>query len=74
MDKPSYPPQWLVRRVEENGTISLPKWRGSIGRAFGGLHVGLAPAGPRRFRVYFTSLYLGALDLNQTGKLIITRY
>ena len=74
MEKPSYPPHWLVRRVEENGKISLPNWRGSIGRAFGGLQVGLAPAGPRRFRVYFTSLYLGVLDLNLSRKLTITPY
>lgn len=67
---PRYPHDWLVRIVEANGEIALPGWRGSIGRAFGGLPVGLAPAGHRRYRVYFASLYLGRLDLDRTRKLI----
>ena len=72
--KPSYPPDWLVRRVSQNGVIALPGWRGSIGRAFGGLQVGLAPTGKRQFRVYFANLFLGTLDLNVSPKLNIARY
>jgi putative transposase len=71
---PSYSSRWLVRQVDRGGAIALPHWRGSIGRTFGGLRVGLAPAGPRRFRVYFANLFLGTLDLNVSRKLSITRY
>lgn len=69
--QPRYPHHWLVRMVEENGVIGLPGWRGSIGRAFGGLRIGLAPAGRWRYRVYFASLYLGELDLARSRKLIL---
>jgi transposase InsO family protein len=72
--KPRYPRHYLVKHVQRDGLITLPGWRGSIGRAFGGLHVGLAPAGNRRYRVYFASLYLGMLDLNRTAKLKIAAF
>lgn len=68
---PQYPPTSLVRVVASNGKISLLGWRGSIGRAFAGLPVGLSPAGSRRYRVYFGSLYLGLLELNGTRLLIL---
>jgi putative transposase len=71
---PTYPSHSLVRRIPINGCIKLHHWRGSIGRAFGELHVGLNPAGPRRYRVYFATLYLGYLDLTARGKFIIARY
>lgn len=69
--RPSYPRHWLVRIVEKNGMIRLPGWRGCIGRAFGGLPIGLAPAGQQRHRVYFASLYLGYLDLARSHKLVL---
>jgi len=71
LTQPRYPHHWLVRVVRENGVIYLPGWRGSIGRAFGGLPVGLAPAGRQRYRVYFASLYLGLLDLGRSRKLVL---
>lgn len=74
LHQPRYPHHWLVRVVEENGVIGLPGWRGSIGRAFGGLRVGLAPVGRWRYRVYFASLYLGKLDLARSRKLVIAVY
>ena len=70
----SYPVSWLVRCVQRNGETRLPHWRGTIGRAFGGLRVGFRPVGPRRYRVYFTSLYLGSLDLSGTGKLVLAPF
>jgi putative transposase len=66
----NYPAGWLVRRVLRNGETTLPHWRGTIGRAFGGLRVGFRLIGPRRYRVYFTSLYLGCIDLTGAGKLV----
>jgi transposase InsO family protein len=60
---PRYPQGWLVRRVPRNGEVTLPGWRGTIGRAFGGLCVGFAPVGAHRYRVYFDQLFLGQLDL-----------
>jgi hypothetical protein len=63
-----------VRRVQLNGEIRLPRWRGTIGRAFGGLPVGLAPAGTLRYRLYFGSLYLGHLDLAGYRKLILAPF
>lgn len=68
---PSYPATALVRWVEPNGKISFQGWRGSIGRAFGGLPVRLDPAGFHRYRVYFASLYLGRLELNRARLLIL---
>ena len=71
--QPRYPSHYLVRCVEREGRIPQLDWRGSIGRAFGGLHIGLAPAGTRRYRVYFASLYLGLLDLNRSNKLVLAK-
>jgi putative transposase len=72
--QPRYPRHYLQRRVQPNGEISLPGWRGSIGRAFGGLRVGLAPAGPHRHRVYFAGLHLGLIDLNTSRKLVFVGF
>ena len=66
---PHYPAHWLVRWVRTNGEIHLPGWGGSIGRAFAGLPVGLAPLGPQRHRVYFATLCLGELDLARSPQL-----
>ena len=74
LQTPKYPRGSLVRRVQTNGKISFQGWRGSIGRAFGGLPVGLPPAGFRRYRVYFGSLYLGLLELNGTRLLILPAF
>jgi len=74
LSNPNYPQLWLTRRVDRGGEITLPSWRGSIGRAFGNLCVGLAPLGPRRYRVHFEQLVLGTLDLNASGKLLLTPY
>lgn len=71
LPQPRYPRAWLARRVQRNGEIALSGWHGTIGRAFGGLRVGLAPAGPQRYRVYFATLYLGLLDLAGSRKLIL---
>jgi transposase InsO family protein len=67
----SYPVGWLVRCIQRNGETTLPQWRGTIGRAFGGLRVGFRPVGPRRYRVYFTSLYLGSLERTGAAKLLL---
>lgn len=72
--EPTYPPHYLLKRVQADGRIVLANWRGSIGRAFGGLTVGLAPAGMRRYRVYFGSLYLGLIDLRRSDKLILAAF
>lgn len=72
--RPRYPSHWLVRRVRHNGEIHLPGWGGSIGRAFAGLPVGLAPAGPQRHRVYFATLCLGVLDLTRSARLRLTPF
>ena len=69
-----YPRHYLVKRVQQDGSITLPGWRGSIGRAFGGLRIGLAPAGDRLYRVYFTHLYLGLLDLNRTRRMVLAAF
>ncbi len=71
LQPPHYPTGWLVRQVQRNGEIHLPQWRGTIGRAFAGLPVGLEPAGPRRYRVHFARLLLGELDLTSPGKLLL---
>jgi putative transposase len=71
---PRYPAHWLVRRVRANGEIHLPGWGGSIGRAFAGLPVGLAPRGAQCYRVYFATLCLGELDLAGLRKLRITPF
>ena len=70
LPKPRYLPSSLVRRVHANGDITLPGWRGTIGRAFGGLHVALLPCGSQHYRVFFASLYLGELDLARARKLL----
>jgi hypothetical protein len=72
--QPRYPRHYLQRCVLRNGEISLPGWHGTIGRAFGGLRVGLASAGPHRYRVYFASLYLGLIDLNTSRKLALAGF
>jgi putative transposase len=74
LEEPRYPQGSLIRRVQTNGCITLRNWRGSIGRAFGHLPIGLSPAGPMRYRVYFAKLYLGDLDLNAGRKLVIAPY
>jgi transposase InsO family protein len=74
LEEPRYSEGLLVHRVETSGCISLQNWRGSIGRAFGHLPIGLTPVGPKRYRVYFAKLYLGHLDLNAGGKLDIAPY
>lgn len=71
LQTPRYRPGSLVRRVQPNGDITLPGWRGTIGRAFGGLPVALVPCGPQHYRVYFASLYLGELDLTRARKLLL---
>lgn len=71
---PRYPRHWLKRFVATNGKIFLPGWHGSIGRAFGGQRVGLAPAGARRYRIYFARLYLGTLELNRSRTLIMPAF
>jgi transposase InsO family protein len=74
LPEPTYPQHYLSKRVQTDGRITLANWRGSIGRTFGGLTVGLAPAGIRRYRVYFGSLYLGLLDLSRHDKLILATF
>lgn len=69
--QPLYPRGYLVKRVPVNGAINLLGWHGSIGRAFGGLAIGLAPAGPQRYRVYFDTLYLGLLDLQRGSRKLV---
>jgi Integrase core domain. len=69
---PTYPAAWLVRPVRRSGGIYLPGWRGTIGRAFGGLPVGLKPIGPQSYHVYFGTLLLGELDLRGRRKLMLT--
>lgn len=68
---PQYPKDWLVRWVARNGDIYIPTWRGSIGRAFAHLPVGLKPVSATCYRVYFGSLLLGELDWHRSSKLIV---
>ena len=70
LPQPRYLPDSLVRRVHPNGDITIPGWRGTIGRAFAGLSVALVPYRPQHYRVYFASLYLGELDLTRSRKLL----
>jgi transposase InsO family protein len=72
--QPRYPQGSLIRHVQTNGCITLHNWRGSIGRAFGHLPIGLTPTDPGYYRVYFAELYLGALDLNAGPKFSIEPY
>lgn len=71
---PHYPRRYLQRWVPPNGKISVPGWSGSIGRAFGGQCVGLAPAGPHRYRVYFAGLYLGLIAPAISPKLVFAGF
>jgi putative transposase len=68
---PHYPKTWLVRHVHQNGEMNLPGWKGTIGRAFARLPVGLKPVTPHLYRVYFSTLLLGELDLLRTRKLSV---
>jgi putative transposase len=68
---PHYPKTWLLRRVHRNGEIYLPGWKGTIGRAFAGLQIGLQPVTAHVYRVYFSTLLLGELDLLRTRKLVL---
>ena len=70
LTKPRYLRGSLVRQVHPNGDITIPGWRGTIGRAFAGLSVALVPYRSQHYRVYFASLYLGELDLTRTRKLL----
>jgi transposase InsO family protein len=69
LQPPHYPAHWLVRRVQRNGEVRLPHWRGTVGRAFAGLPVGFEPTNPRSYRVYFARLLLGELERTGSGKL-----
>ena len=68
---PKYPAGWLVRRVRPHGSITIPGWTGTLGRAFAGLPVGLKPVSPHVYHLYFDSLLLGKLDLAGTRRLVL---
>jgi hypothetical protein len=70
--EPKYPAAWIVRRVRANGEISCHSWRGSLGRAFAGLCIGLKPAGTSRYHVYFASLRLGQISPSSAQKLSLS--
>lgn len=69
---PRYPSGWITRRVQRNGEVCLPRWRGTIGRAFAGLTVGFQRSGNGRFAAYFDRLLLGHLDFARSRKLLLT--
>jgi len=69
LGRPSYPPDWSVRRVRSNGQI---RWQGRlrfIGEAFVGYHVGLKRIGAEEQEVYFRWVLLGVLRCSDPGGL-----
>jgi putative transposase len=64
---PRYPAHWPVHAVKGKGEIVFRRHRYGIGRTFAGLRVGLQPIGPATFHVYFDSLSLGLIKLQNTS-------
>lgn len=58
----TYPRDWLVRRVQHGGEITLRRQRCNIGRAFANQPIALRPRRDHRYTVYFDRLKLGILD------------
>lgn len=71
LQPPKYPAGWLVRRVRCHGSITIPGWTGTLGRAFAGLPVALKPVSAQVYHLYFDALFLGELDLQGTRKLVL---
>ena len=66
---PGYPSGWLVRTVKGKGELLVGGRRYGVGRAFAGLRVGLKPLGGSHYHVFFDSLLLGSIDLQQDHSL-----
>jgi len=67
--KVTYRRGWVVRRVRSNGEI---RWHGRkrfIGEAFVGYPLGLHPAGPGQWKIYFANVLLGVLHESDSGGL-----
>ncbi len=58
---PKYPPGWKTYTVKTQGHIQLKHRVHGIGRAFGGLPIGLEPISATAYRIHFGSLSLGEL-------------
>jgi len=61
-DALEYPPGFLPRRVQKNGTIPLFGLRISVGMSLRGLTVGLKPIDERKYHVFLADFLLGELD------------
>lgn len=69
---PKYPAGWMVRRVRRHGSITIPGWTGTLGRAFASLPVAFKPVSPHIYHLYFDALFLGELDLKGARKLVLS--
>jgi putative transposase len=60
---PSYPPDWVTRRVSKSGTISVDDDQVFVSSALGGQTIGLKKEGVLRWRARFFDLDLGTLEI-----------
>jgi transposase InsO family protein len=58
-----YPPSYLVRKVNDNGSLRIHKAGINVSAALAGLQVGLEPTQPNRYATWFCRLCLGEIDL-----------
>lgn len=70
----TYPVRWQRRWVRGNGEIN---WRGRrryVGEAFVHDYVGLKPAGPMQWDVYYGPVLIGRLKEDERGSIRMARY
>jgi transposase InsO family protein len=70
----SYSSRWQRRWVKGNGEINWRGIRRYVGEAFINDYVGLKPAGPSQWDVYFGPLLIGRLNEHERGSLRMARY
>lgn len=61
LKNPTYPATWKTYMVKDAGHIRMNKRLHGIGRAFGGLRIGLEPLPHASYRIHFGALLLGEL-------------